>query len=82
MNYIFSFSSRNSAFRFADAVEAAGGVAKLVNAPIKQGSGCGLAVKCSDYRLCQDVLNYGHYANLRAVYSFDGDTYKTIYSNF
>ncbi len=48
MSYIFSFSSRNSAFRFADAITAEGGMAKLVNAPIKTGSGCGLAVKCDE----------------------------------
>ncbi|MCH5165843.1 MAG: DUF3343 domain-containing protein [Clostridiales bacterium] len=80
MSYIFSFSSRNSAFRFLDAVVAGGCKAKLVNAPIRNGEGCGLAVKCDNYKLCQDVLNSGHYANLRAVYSYDGDTYKTIYN--
>lgn len=80
MNYIFSFSSRNGAFRFADAVAAAGGAAKLVNSPISVGLGCGLAVRCGDYRLCQDVLNCGHYADLRAVYSYDGETYKSIYN--
>ena len=80
MNYIFSFTSRNSALRFADAVSAAGGRYKLVNSPINSGSGCGLAVKCDDYRLCSDVLNYGHYANLRAVYSYDGREYKPIYN--
>ena len=80
MSYIFSFSSRNSAFRFLDAVAAAGGKAKLVNAPIRRGEGCGLAVKCDDYKLCQDVLNCGHYSNLRAVYSYDGDAYNTIYN--
>ena len=80
MNYIFSFSSRNCALRFSDAVVAAGGRAKLVNAPVKNGSGCGLAVSCSDYKLCQDVLNYGHYANLRDIYEYDGQTYKSLYS--
>lgn len=80
MDYIFSFFSRNSAFRFADAIAAAGGAAKLVNSPIKSGSGCGLAVKCSDYDLCQRVLNCGHYNELRAVYSFDGETYNSLYN--
>ncbi len=79
MEYIFSFSSRNSAFRFADAVAAAG-ASKLVNAPINNGSGCGLAVKCNDYKLCQDVLNLGYYANLRAVYSYDGEKYNSLYN--
>ena len=81
MEYIFSFFSRNSAFRFADAVTAVGGRAKIVNSPIRSGSGCGLAVDCDDYELCQSVLNCGHYANLRAVYSFDGEKYKQIYEN-
>lgn len=80
MDYIFSFYSRNSAFRFADAVGAVGGAAKIVNAPVNSGSGCGLAVKCRDYELCQDVLNCGHYGNLRAVYSYDGETYKSLYN--
>ncbi len=81
MDYYFSFSSRNSAFRYLDAVQTAGGVAKIVNAPITSGSGCSLAVKCSDYKLCQDVLNYGYYANLRAVYVFDGREYKSVYDS-
>ena len=80
MDYIFSFSSRNNAFRFAEAVEKAGAYAKLINSPIKSGSGCGLAVKCYDYDLCSDILNYGYYASLRAVYSFDGYNYQTLYS--
>ncbi len=80
MSYIFSFSSRNSAFRFADAITAEGGMAKLVNAPIKTGSGCGLAVKCDDYKLCRDVLNFGQYANLREIFTYDGQTYKSIYN--
>lgn len=80
MEYIFSFSSRNSAFRFADAVAAAGGACKVVNSPIKNGSGCGLAVRCRDYKLCQDVLSFGSYTHLRDIYSYDGNTYKLIYS--
>lgn len=80
MSYIFSFSSRNSAFRFADAVAAAGAKSKLVNTPIGGGFGCGLSVKCADYNLCSGVLNRGNYGALRAVYSFDGETYKTIYN--
>lgn len=79
MDYIFSFYSRNSAFRFADAVTAVGGRAKVVNSPIRSGSGCGLAVDCDDYELCQNVLNCGHYANLRAVYAFDGQSYRPLY---
>lgn len=79
MNYIFAFYSRNSALRFCDAVEAMGGRAKLVNAPISSGSGCGLAVKCSDYALCQSVLNGGYYSNLREIYEYDGQTYKSLY---
>lgn len=80
MNYIFSFSSRNCACRFSDAVSAVGGKAKLVNAPIRNGGGCGLAVKCDDYALCQNVLNCGYYANLREIYSYDGRDYKLIYN--
>ncbi len=80
MSYIFSFSSRNSALRFADAVSASGGRAQLVNSPIEKGSGCGLAVKCADYELCEGVLNRGHYAYLRSVYEFDGTDYKTLYN--
>lgn len=79
MNYIFSFSSRNSALRFKDAVTALGGKTKLINAPIKSGYGCSLAVKCSDYELCQNVLNCGHYAALREIYEYDGVTYKSLY---
>lgn len=79
MNYIFSFSSRNSAIRFCDAVAAVGGRAKLINAPIESGSGCGLAVKCNDYKLCQNVLNCGHYGYLREIYEYDGQTYKSLY---
>ena len=79
MSYIFSFSSRNSAIRFLDAVTASGGRAKLVNAPIGNGSGCGLAVKCGDYTLCQTVLNCGHYTALRDIYEYDGQTYKSLY---
>ena len=78
MNYFFSFSSRNSAIRFCDAVIASGGKAKLVNAPVN-GSGCTLAVKCNDYHLCQNVLNFGHYCNLREIYEYDGQTYKSLY---
>lgn len=78
MNYIFSFSSRNSALRFADAVAAVGGKVKLINAPMN-GSGCGLAVRCSDYKLCQSVLNCGHYVALREIYEYDGQTYKSLY---
>ncbi|MBD5132205.1 MAG: DUF3343 domain-containing protein [Clostridiales bacterium] len=80
MDYIFSFSSRNSAMRFADALSASGGKYKLVNSPIQNGSGCGLAVKCNDYNLCSNILNYGHYMGLRAVYSFDGREYKSMYN--
>ncbi|MCH5155697.1 MAG: DUF3343 domain-containing protein [Clostridiales bacterium] len=79
MNYIFSFSSRNSALRFYDAVIAAGGKAKLTNAPIASGTGCGLAVKSNDYHLCQNVLNFGHYNYLREIYEYDGQTYKSLY---
>lgn len=79
MNYIFSFSSRNSALRFCDAVTAMGGRAKLVNAPIESGTGCGLAVRCDNYTMCQNVLNCGHYACLREIYEFDGQTYKSLY---
>lgn len=80
MNYIFSFSSRNGAFRFRDAVAAAGGNVQIVNAPIKSGEGCGLAVKCFDYALCQRVLSDGQYACLGNVYSYDGLTYKSLYN--
>lgn len=80
MSYVFSFSSRNSAFRFCDAVNDFGGRAKIVNAPRVGGQGCGLAVGCDDYELCRGVLNRGYYGNLRAVYSFDGQTYKSVYS--
>lgn len=79
MEYIFSFGSRNSAFRFADAVAAVGGKTRMVNAPIRAGSGCSLAVACADYTLCRDVLGCGHYAYLRAVYSFDGKNYTQIF---
>ncbi|MCX4312517.1 MAG: DUF3343 domain-containing protein [Clostridia bacterium] len=79
MEYIFSFGSRNSAFRFADAVAAAGGKTRMVNAPIRTGSGCSLAVACADYSLCRDVLGRGHYAYLRTVYSFDGRDYTQIF---
>lgn len=79
MQYIFSFGSRNSAFRFADAVAAVGGKIKIVNAPIRAGSGCSLAVACADYSLCRDVLGCGHYAGLRTVHSFDGKTYVQIF---
>lgn len=79
MSYIFSFTSRNSALRFCDAVAAVGGRVKLVNAPIESGTGCGLAVQCGDYKLCQSVLNCGHYGALREIYEYDGYTYKSLY---
>ncbi|MCH5163223.1 MAG: DUF3343 domain-containing protein [Clostridiales bacterium] len=79
MSYIFAFTSRNSAMRFCDAVISYGGAAKLVNTPQITGSGCGLSVKCNDYELCGGILNRGYYTSLRAVYSFDGTEYKTLY---
>lgn len=79
MSYIFSFTSRNSAMRFCDAVTDYGGAAKLVNTPQSTGSGCGLSVKCEDYKLCSGILNRGYYMGLRAVYTFDGTEYKSIY---
>lgn len=81
MSYIFSFSSRNSAMRFCDAVISYGGYAKPVNTPQDSGFGCGLSVKCDDYELCQGILNRGHYANLRAVYEYNGREYRTIYDS-
>ncbi len=80
MSYIFSFSSRNSAFRFLDAVNDFGGRASFANTPKLGGVGCGLSVKCDDYELCQGVLNRGYYNNLNAIYIFDGEHYKSIYS--
>lgn len=80
MSYIFSFSSRNSAIRFCDAVIDYGGVAGYVNTP-NMGAGCGLSVRCDDYQLCSGVLNRGHYVNLKAVYAFDGERYTTIYTS-
>ncbi len=80
MNYIFSFSSRNSALRFCDAIKAYGGNALIVNTPIKGGFGCGLSVKCDDYELANGILGRGNYSALRAVYSFDGESYETLYN--
>ncbi len=80
MSYIFSFSSRNSAIRFCDAVIDFGGRAQFVNTPQTGGYGCGLSVKCDDYELCRGVLNRGYYANLRSVYSFDGSEYTEVYN--
>ncbi len=80
MYYIFSFSSRNSALRFCDAVNDFGGRAGIVNTPDVGGHGCGLSVKCKDYDLCQGVLKRGYYTSLRAVYGFDGEEYKTVYN--
>lgn len=80
MSYIFSFSSRNSAIRFCDAVNMNGGSAAFVNTPQTGGFGCGLSVKCRDYDLCKGVLNRGNFSALRAVYEFDGSTYRTIYN--
>lgn len=80
MSYVFSFTSRNSAMRFCDAVNSYGLYAKLVNTPHVSGTGCGLSVKCDDYNTCQGILNRGYYAGLRAVYLLDGETYKTVYS--
>lgn len=80
MEYIYSFSSRNSAMRFCDAVVSFGGYAKLVNSPIEQGAGCGLAVKCKDNEMCDGVLNRGYYVGLRAVYEYDGVNYTTLYN--
>ncbi|MCH5160977.1 MAG: DUF3343 domain-containing protein [Clostridiales bacterium] len=79
MSYIFSFSSRNSAMRFVDAVKDYGGAASFVNTP-HLSSGCGMSVKCDDYELCQGVLNRGYYNNLTAVYVHDGGEYKSIYN--
>ena len=80
MHYVFSFSTRNSALRFRDAVVSFGGKAYIVNTPSVGGSGCGLSVKCANYELCQGVLNRGYYTNLIAVYGYDGEIYKTIYN--
>ncbi len=80
MSYIFSFSSRNSAMRFSDAVSDYGGRAALVNTPQSAGSGCGLSVRCDDYELCHGILNRGYYSTLRAVYEFDGAEYKILYN--
>lgn len=63
-----------------DAVAAAGGAVKLVNAPVTKGSGCGFGVRCDDYELCRRTLNYGHYAHLQQVYSYDGSEYKSLYN--
>lgn len=82
MNYIFSFSSRNGAMRFRDAVAAYGIKAALVNTPSPDGQGCGLSVKCDDYNACSGILNRGNYSTLRAVYSFDGEVYTTIYDAY
>ena len=79
MNYIFSFSSRNSALRFCDAINSYGGRAAIVNTPIKGGFGCGLSVKCDDYELANGILGRGNFSSLRAVYSFDGESYRTLY---
>ena len=80
MKYVFSFSSRNAAMRFLDAVNASGGRASLVNSPQTGSHGCGLGVKCDDYELCRGVLNRGYYSSLRAIFSLDQNGYKTIYS--
>ena len=79
MSYIFSFSTRNSALKFLDAVKDYGGKASFVNTP-RLSAGCGMSVKCDDYSLCQGVLNRGYYNNLKAVYAFDGIEYKSIYN--
>lgn len=79
MEYIFSFSSRNSALRFADAVKGMGGRTKIINPPKMNGYGCGLAVKCDDYALCKNVLSCGYYAALKEIYTFDGSEYSCIY---
>lgn len=80
MEYIFSFSSRNGAMRFRDDVTCRGVYARLVNTPTLFGSGCGLSVKCTDYATCSDVLSRGYYQGLRAVYEFDGSSYRSLYS--
>ncbi len=72
MKYVFSFSSRNGAMRFLDAVNASGGRASLVNSPQTGSHG--------DYELCRGVLNRGYYSSLRAIFSLDQNGYKTIYS--
>ena len=80
MSYIFSFSSRNSAMRFCDAVIAYGGRASYVNTPAIGDMGCGLSVKCDDYELCKGIYNRGSYPGLNEVYEFDGFSYMPIYN--
>lgn len=80
MSYIFSFSSRNSAMRFCDAVKSYGGVAFYVNTPALGDTGCGLSVKCEDYELCRGVYNRGSYSGLKEIYEFDGFSYTPIYN--
>ena len=47
MKYNFAFRSRNSAFRFFDAVRSEGISARVVNAP-RAGGSCALGVEVSD----------------------------------
>lgn len=80
MSYIFSFSSRNGALRFYDAVRANGIAATLVNTPIS-GSGCGLSVKTTDYDGCKGVLMRGSFSSFTSAYMFDGQKYITIFDD-
>lgn len=80
MSYIFSFSSRNGAMRFYDAVRVNGIAATLVNTPIN-GSGCGLSVRTNDYNGCKGVLMRGNYQSFTSAYSFDGQKYTTIFDD-
>ncbi len=80
MSYIFSFSSRNSAMRFCDAILVYGGAASFVNTPAIGEHGCGLSVKCEDYALCNGIFNRGNYSGLKEVYVYDGYSYKPIYN--
>lgn len=78
MSYIFSFSSRNGALKFHDALGANGLASTLVNTPLN-GNGCGLSVKCDDYASCRGVLMRGRYQGFLAAYGFDGEKYTAIF---
>lgn len=80
MSYIFSFSSRNSAMRFCDAILSYGASAGYVNTPALGELGCGLSVKCDDYALCYGVFKRGNFMGLKEIYEYDGYSYKPIYN--
>lgn len=80
MEYVFYFLSRNSGMRFMDDVLRNGVSARVVNTPELSNGGCGMAIRCSDYSVCYNVIYRSRYSGLHAVYEVENGVYKRIYT--